>query len=449
MGARARQADAQGGDGRSCGRRRDLGRAEGSRQVARGVVAAADPRSRRRPHCHGPAHGTRAGGGRRLLVRDQSVRPRAAGPPAARLLVQTARLCRRPRQRLQADLDRARCADRGGSGPRQGSVDAEELRRRVRHGAVHAAAGHREVAQPDDGAAGAGHGYAADRRVRAPLRRLRRHAAGAVDVARRGRDDARAHGRRLRRARQRRTPGAAHAHRPHPGPLGAYHLAARQARVRELQGREVGQPGRAGHAGRAAADHRPAYRLPDDLDHGRRDPARYRHGHFEDAAGCADRRQDRHQQRRKGRVVRRLYARPRGGRVHRLRHAAADGQGHDGRACGGAHLRQLPEAGARRQEGGALPRAARHQARARELAHGPARRRRRDRYGDGSLQAQRGARRRLFRHRLHERERRLSDQRAARYAAQPRLGSQRLLTAQRPQSHCGRRCVDRCVCRFT
>ena len=50
---------------------------------------------------------------------------------------------------------------------------------------------HREVAQPDDGAAGPGHGHAADRGVLQALRRLRRPAAGARHVARRRRDHAR------------------------------------------------------------------------------------------------------------------------------------------------------------------------------------------------------------------------------------------------------------------
>ena len=56
--------------------------------------------------------------------------------------------------------------------------------------ALDAAPRHREVAQPDDGAPGPGHGHAADRRIRQALRRLRRPAAGARHVARRRRDDA-------------------------------------------------------------------------------------------------------------------------------------------------------------------------------------------------------------------------------------------------------------------
>ena len=78
-------------------------------------------------------------------------------------------------------------------------------------------------------------------------------------------------------ARQRRQAGAADADRPHPGSLGPDHLAPRQARVPGLQGREMAGPGRAGAADDRRADHRPAHRLPDDLDDGGRGPAR--HGH--------------------------------------------------------------------------------------------------------------------------------------------------------------------------
>ena len=52
----------------------------------------------------------------------------------------------------------------------------ENYRRQVRR-PVDAALRHREVAQPDDGAAGPGHGHAADRRICRALRRLRQPAA--------------------------------------------------------------------------------------------------------------------------------------------------------------------------------------------------------------------------------------------------------------------------------
>ena len=45
----------------------------------------------------------------------------------------------------------------------------------------------RAFAQPDDGPSREGHRHAADRRICQAFRHLRRHAAGAVDVARRGR----------------------------------------------------------------------------------------------------------------------------------------------------------------------------------------------------------------------------------------------------------------------
>ena len=72
---------------------------------------------------------------------------------------------------------------------------------------------------------------------------------------------------------------------------------------------------------RPAPDHRPAHRLPDHLDDGGRGPARHRHDRQADPPQRADRRQDRHHQRREGRLVRRLHAGPGGRRLHRLRHA--------------------------------------------------------------------------------------------------------------------------------
>ena len=93
-------------------RRRHLGLAEGCRKPERPVVADADPRSRRRPAGDGPAYRPHSRGRRRLLLRDQPVRPRAAGQAPARLVLQAARLRDRARQRLQADLDRARRTDR-------------------------------------------------------------------------------------------------------------------------------------------------------------------------------------------------------------------------------------------------------------------------------------------------------------------------------------------------
>ena len=239
-------ARSQGRHRRAERRRRDLGRAQGPDQADGRVVADAGPGGRRQPRRHGPAHGPRARGGGRLLLRHQPVRPRFAGQAPARLLLQAARLRGRARQRLQADHDRARRADRDRSGPRQGGVEPEELRRCIRTRPIDAAARHREVAQPDDGAAGAGHGHAADRGVLQAVRRLRRPAAGARHVAGLRRDHARQVVRRLRGAGQRRQAGAADPDRPHPGPLGARGVAPRQARMQGLQGREMAGAVRAG-----------------------------------------------------------------------------------------------------------------------------------------------------------------------------------------------------------
>ena len=65
---------------------------------------------------------------------------------------------------------------------------------------------------------------------------------------------------------------------------------------------------------------RPADRLPDGLDHGGRGPARHRDP--PEADRQAARRQDRHDERRQGRVVRGLLAGSRGRHLYRLRQAA-------------------------------------------------------------------------------------------------------------------------------
>ena len=69
----------------------------------------------------------------------------------------------------------------------------------------------------------------------------------------------------------------------------------------------------------------------------------------------ADRRQDRHHQRREGRLVHRLLAGPRGRHLCRLRQAAQSRQGRHRRPSRRADRQGLPEARARRQAGGAVP----------------------------------------------------------------------------------------------
>ena len=116
-------------------------------------------------------------------------------------------------------------------------------------------------------------------------------------------------------------------------------------------------------------------RLPDHLDDGRRGPARHRDRG--QGSRQADRRQDRHHQRREGRLVHRLLARSRGRRLYRLRQAAPPRPRRDRRPPGGADRAGLPQGGARRQAGGAVPRAARHQAHPHRPQDRPARRPRR------------------------------------------------------------------------
>ncbi len=91
-----------------------------------------------------------------------------------------------------------------------------------------------------------------------------------------------------------------------------------------------------------------------------------RHGHRPEIIEPADRRQDRHDQRRARRLVRRLHARSRCRRLYRLRHATPHGQGpHRRRRCG-SNLRRLHETRVGRRAGRTLPRTARTEARPRQ-----------------------------------------------------------------------------------
>ena len=76
----------------------------------------------------------------------------------------------------------------------------------------------------------------------------------------------------------------------------------------------------------------------------------------------ADRRQDRHHQRRERCLVRRLLARPRGRRLYRLRQAAQSRRSAHRRPYWPRRSQRLHEGRAGRQAGGAVPRARRHQA---------------------------------------------------------------------------------------
>ena len=76
----------------------------------------------------------------------------------------------------------------------------------------------------------------------------------------------------------------------------------------------------------------------------------------------ADRRQDRHDQRREGRLVHRLHAEPRGRPLYRLRQAAGAGQGRDRRRPCGADLQGVHGRGAEGHADRRLPGAGRHEA---------------------------------------------------------------------------------------
>ena len=152
------------------GRRRRLRRA--AQQGSQHLAAAPGAGGFRRDGRDGPVDRPRAGDGRRLLVRSEPVQPRDPGDAPAGLVVQAVRLCRRARQRLHA-VDRGDGrADRNQPGPGRSAVAAGELFDRQVLRPVDAAHRHRIVAQHHDGAARAGRRHAADRGIRAAVRRL-------------------------------------------------------------------------------------------------------------------------------------------------------------------------------------------------------------------------------------------------------------------------------------
>ena len=175
---------------RAVARRRDLRCAERPQGPRRHLVADADPRGRRRYRRDGSEHGPRLCRRRRLFLRHERVRPRHPGQAPARLFLQAVRLLGSDRQRLQADVDRARCAHRDRAGAEPGHLEAGELREGELRRPLDLALRRRALAQPDDGAACAGPRHADHYRLRQALRHLRRSAARAVHVARRRRDDA-------------------------------------------------------------------------------------------------------------------------------------------------------------------------------------------------------------------------------------------------------------------
>ena len=140
--------------------------------VGRPVPAAPIAGSLGRDGRDGPLDRPRAGDGRRLLVRPEPVQPRDAGLSTTGFVVQAHRLFVRARQRLYAVHRRGRCADRNRPGAGRGRLASGELLvgqiQRPDDAAQRAAI----VAEHGDGAAGAGHRHAADRRICQALRRL-------------------------------------------------------------------------------------------------------------------------------------------------------------------------------------------------------------------------------------------------------------------------------------
>ncbi len=162
--------------------------------------------------------------------------------------------------------------------------------------------------------------------------------------------------------RQWRTQGQADADRPHPGPLRQDHLQARRSAnaTAAMPTKWENQPEPTLVDKREQVlDPMTAYQITSMME-----------GVVQRGTGTvgargrqADRRQDRHHQRREGRLVHRLLAGPRGRRLSSATTSRAIiGDGATGGASRGADLPRFHEGGARRQAGGAVPRAARHQA---------------------------------------------------------------------------------------
>ena len=140
---------------------------------------------------------------------------------------------------------------------------------------------------------------------------------GAGQRARRAGDDALPDGRRLRDVRQWRRAGGADAGRPGAGPLRRHDLPPRPADVHRLQRPDAAAGRGAEHRLEPRPDHERGHRLPAGLDDGGRGAARHRARRGQPAG--ADRRQDRHHERRQGRLVRRLLLDHRRRLLHRLR----------------------------------------------------------------------------------------------------------------------------------
>ena len=211
------------------------------------VVADADPRGRRRPRRHGPAYRPRACGGRRLLVRHQPVRPRPAGQAPARA-PRSSRWSMRPPS-TTATSRPASCSMRPSRSTRAPArtSGAEELRRQQSCSAprrcalgIEKSRNQMTVRLAQDMGMPLIVEYSKRFGVYDDLLPVLAMSLGAGETTLVKMATAYAV------ARQRRQAGACDADRSHPGPLGPYHLAARQARVHGLQGREVagGRPSR-------------------------------------------------------------------------------------------------------------------------------------------------------------------------------------------------------------
>ena len=124
-----------------------------------------------------------------------------------------------------------------------------------------------------------------------------------------------------------------------------------------------------------------------------------RHGDHAAGTQPPDRRQDRHDQRREGRLVHRLHAEPRRRPLCRLRPAADAWQGHDRRRPRRADLQGIHGRGAEGHAAGRLPGPRRHEPHRHQPQDRHARQRRRAGHDHGSVQARHRPGRHLLGHR--------------------------------------------------
>ena len=284
------------------------------------VAPAPDPRDFRRDRRHGPLYRPRLRDGRRLLLRPIGVQPRDAGAAPARLRRssrssmrrRSTTATRRPRScstsrsrstRATAKSGGRKISRHGGTGPHTLRYGVEHSKNLMTVRLAH------DVGMPLIAEYAKRFGIYDDM----PPFLSMSLGAGETTVLQ--------DGHRLFDVCQWRQPHQADLDRPHPGPLGPHDLPPRRARLpglrRDRNGANQSEP-KLVDKREQVLDPLTAYQITSIME-----------GVIQRGTGQsiqrrrqASRRQDRHDERRQGPLVRRLLARSRRRRVHRLRQAA-------------------------------------------------------------------------------------------------------------------------------